>query len=548
MDDRNKNKEHHVYAAIESLLFKLRDITHMNQHMTDGDLKLQFIEKHMMLVMASGKGRLLIDGYFVELRQGSVYVLKPGHLVEAAIHSLDERGFYILGFDVFRDDSTTTSSDGIQRISRNSPFPLQGEVVVSSPVSVHIASRTIDQYMKSGEPLKRFRSQILFQELIETILEEALLVQAAGLDAALEYAKGYIEQHFQQELTIEQLAKLVGVSSRHFMRLFKKRYGSGAIDYLTFYRIKQAQQLIRSSGQDRLRDIARYVGYQDDIYFRRKFRQISGIPPAAYLKNSRKKIIAYHNANIGQLLALQIMPFAAPAAHPWTDYYRRKYETDSVIPLSSVEQVKKEEIVRSSPDFIIGIDIHASVEEQNEMKEIAPAYFVPWMENDWRMHLRLIAKFLDMSAIAEVWLTNYDRKARFVREEVRDTVKDDCLLILRISGEGCTILTSRSLATVFYDDLLLLPANGVDRMKPDQQVKPSELAAFAADRILLIVDENSQSQLTWQSLSNSEVWNSLDAVATNRVAVIPAYPWIEYTAFTNELILDEALKLWRNRA
>ncbi|SFT19770.1 helix-turn-helix domain-containing protein [Paenibacillus sp. BC26] len=546
MDDRTKNDEHKVYASLEGLVFKLRDIAHIKQHMNDRDLKLQFIEKHMMLVMASGKGRLHIDGHFVELRQGSVYVLKPGHLIEATFDSLDERGIYELGFDVFSEDPTSTHA--IQKVRRNSPFPLQGEVNVSSPVSVHHACRTIDEYMKSGEPLKRFRSQILFQELIETILGEALLVQEIGLDAALEYAKSYIEQHFQQELTIDHLAKLVGISSRHFMRLFKKRYGSGAIDYLTFFRIKQAQQLIRRNGQDRLRDIARHVGYQDDIYFRRKFKQISGIPPAAFMKNSRKKIVAYHNANIGQLIALQITPIAAPAEHPWTDYYRRKYETDAVIPLSSVERVKKEEIVLAAPDFIIGIDIHASVEEQNGMKKIAPAFFVPWMENDWRMHLRLIAKFLDMSSIAEIWLNNYDRKASFVRDEVRDTVKDDRLLILRISGEGCTVLAGRSLATVFYDDLHLLPAHGVDRMKPNQQVNSSQLAVFEADRILLVVDEDSLSQSTWQTLANSEDWNRLEAVGNNRVAFIPAYPWIEYTAFTHELMLDEALKLWRNRA
>ena len=51
-------------------------------------------------------------------------------------------------------------------------------------------------------------------------------------DAALEYVKLYIEQHYQEELTIEHLAKVAGISSRHFMRLFKKRYGCSAIEYL----------------------------------------------------------------------------------------------------------------------------------------------------------------------------------------------------------------------------------------------------------------------------------------------------------------------------
>ncbi|MBP3962567.1 hypothetical protein [Paenibacillus lignilyticus] len=97
MDDRNTNKEHNVYASLEDLVVKLRDISHIKQHMHEWDLKLQFIEN-------ARHGQLHIDGHFIELRQGSVYVLKPGQLIEATVHSLDERVFYELGFDVFSDE------------------------------------------------------------------------------------------------------------------------------------------------------------------------------------------------------------------------------------------------------------------------------------------------------------------------------------------------------------------------------------------------------------------------------------------------------------
>ncbi|MDQ8734295.1 AraC family transcriptional regulator [Paenibacillus sp. LHD-38] len=546
MVDIEKNIKHNEYASLEGMLFKLREIEHIKSLSSEWKLRLQFVQSHMIFVASSGRGWLTIDGQFTEMRQGGVYVCTPGQLIEAAAHSFDERGFYHMRFDIIEDDGS--SIDSMRIIKRNSKFPVKGEVTVSSLVSFNTLCKSICQCLQDEDRLKRFRGQILFQEVLHTILQDALLVKGNDSEAALEYVKGYIEQHYQQELTIDHLAKVAGISTRHFMRLFKKRYGCSAIDYLAFFRIKEAQQLMRTSGQNRLRDIARHVGYHDDIYFRRKFKQVSGMPPAAFMKISRQKIVAYHFPNIGQLITLQINPFAAPADHPWTDYYKRKYQMDSVLPLSSNQSIKREEIRLAEPDFIIAIDILVPAEEQAMLKEIAPAFFVPWLENDWRTHLRLIAQFLGKSAASEVWLEKYDRKALFVREQIKHAFKDESLLILRITGDRYHVLGSRSIGTVFYDDLHVVPARGVDRMIMDQQVTPDQLADFDADRFLLIVDEDALSQSSWRTLMNSELWRGLKAVKNSRVDFLPSYPWVEYTAFTHDLMLDEALKLWRNRA
>lgn len=546
MFDIDSNIDNAKYISLEDMSFKLREISHTKNSLNEWELRLQFIDSHMLLVMASGRGWLTVDGQFIELREGSVYVCTPGQLIEAAAHSFDERGFYHLRFDVIGD--VESSVNPMQIVKRESRFPIKREVIISSPVSVNALCETICDYLQDEDPLKRFRSQILFQEVLYIILQDALLVQGNNLETVLEYVKTYIEQHYQQELTIEHLAKVAGISSRHFMRLFKKRYGCSAIDYLAVFRIKQAQQLMRTGGEYRIQDIARHVGYHDDIYFRRKFKQISGIPPATFMRNNRQKIVAYHMFNIGQLIPLQITPCAAPADHPWTDYYKRKYQTDSVLSLSSNDLIKRAELRLAEPDFIIGIDIFVPAEEQSRIKEIAPTFFLPWMENDWRTHLRLIAQFLDKTTVAEIWLDNYERKARFVREQVKHTVKDDSLLILRITGDRYNVMGYRSLDTVFYDDLHIVPARGVDRMKPGQQVTPAQLEDFDADRLLLILDEDALSQASWQSLMHSESWRGLKAVRKGRIDLLPPYPWIEYTAFTHELILDEVLKIWRNRA
>lgn len=79
---------------------------------------------------------------------------------------------------------------------------------------------------------------------------------------------------------------------------------------------------------------------------------------------------------------------------------------DAVLPLSSNQWIKREEIRLAEPDFIVGIDTLVSPEEQEMLRKIAPAFFVPWVKNDWRTHLRLIGKFLDKTVAAETWLEN----------------------------------------------------------------------------------------------------------------------------------------------
>lgn len=543
----NRNNENYKYSLLEHSSFKLRHIQHIKNTATDWELKLQFIESHLFIVAASGQGWLTLDGQYIEWQEGSVYICNPGQLIQAAAQSLDERGLYLLRFDIIKDyDSRTT--DSVRPIQGELPFPIKEKIILSSPVSINALCENITKYLQSDDQLKQFRSQIYFQELLYHLFQDDLLVHENDPEEVLEYVKSYMEQHYQQELTIEHLAKIAGVSSRHFIRLFKKRYGCSAIEYLAVYRIDQAQKLMKMDGEYRLKDIASHVGYPDDIYFRRKFKQITGIPPATYIRNNKQKIAAYNPFNIGQLLPLEITPFAAPRDHPWTDYYKRKYGADLVLSLNSIEAVKREELLLANPDYIIGIDNMVSTEEQAWIKQIAPAFFVPWMDYNWREHVQLIAEFLDKTALADTWFEKYERKSRFVKEQIQYTIKKDTLLVIRVTGDTYHILGCRSLATVFYDDLHIAPPHDIDRLMPDHRVTPAELAKYDADRLVIILDDDARSQLGWQLLMQSEHWRNLKAVRNGRIDFLPTYPWIEYTAFTHELVLDEVLMLWRNRA
>jgi AraC-like DNA-binding protein len=363
----------------------------------------------------------------------------------------------------------------------------------------------------------------------------------------MERIKTYIEQHYREELSIALLAGEAGTSARHFIRLFKQRYGLSAIEYLTEYRIRQARSLMLPHMNYELKDIAAYVGYKDVPYFRRKFKHITGVAPATFMRNAKLKIVACHGSLIGALLTLNIIPCAAPADHPWTDYYCRKYGPGAVLPLAQDDESIIEQLASLRPDYILGLEQKLSPAIQQQLGELASTYLVPRLPMDWRTQFRFIGECLGKSKEAAAWLNRYERKVKSIRADIVFEPASVRLLIARISAQTITVLSNRSLGEVLYDDLQFIPANVVNRKLEGQTLTLEELESADTDKLLLIVDEDARSQAIWSRLRDKAPWKHPDPAGYSRVEHLPPFPWTEYTSFTQELILELAPSLWRNR-
>ncbi|WP_128102493.1 helix-turn-helix domain-containing protein [Paenibacillus sp. DCT19] len=534
------------FEPLDHMHFKLTYIDHTNENTSEWFLKKHFIETYLLIFVVSGQGWLRIDGNFVELRSGGLYIGFPGQLVEANVHSLDEYGVYHMSFDVLftQKQDKLVALDRIKQLIR---YELNGELTSLSPVVVGELCQMIYQFIMDKDGLKRYYGQIRFQELMYTIFSDGVLADENEQALPVEQVKIYLEQNYTNKISIPELAAVARMSSRHFMRVFKKRYGCSAMDYLTSYRIKQAQILMRNDHNYRLKDVASYVGYQDESYFRRKFKQISGIPPAAFIRNSKQKIAAVHPFSIGILLALQIIPCAAPARHPWTNYYRRKYQTDKVIPLAEVEDTWLEQLESIQPDYIVAVSTDQSESLQSQLQTIAPVCTIPWENNDWKEHLRVVARFLDRSDIADVWLKRYEEQAAQVKRELAVTIREDELLVLKVYGEHLQVLGPGSIASVFYEDMEMNAPSGTEALWNKDSVTLQEVSMLHFARLLLIIGEDETSKQTWTRLRASDEWNNIDAVRNGKVDILMSSVLLDYTAFTHELMLHELLKLWHDR-
>lgn len=107
--------------------------------------------------------------------------------------------------------------------------------------------------------------------------------RADGLPPLVAKATAYIEEHYSENLTLQQVAEQIGITGGYLSTLFAQNLKRGFVEYLNEVRIEHACIYLR---QNYLKtyEIAYKVGFNDEKYFSRVFKKIKGESPAAFRK------------------------------------------------------------------------------------------------------------------------------------------------------------------------------------------------------------------------------------------------------------------------
>ncbi|WP_411345319.1 AraC family transcriptional regulator [Paenibacillus sp. WLX1005] len=89
----------------------------------------------------------------------------------------------------------------------------------------------------------------------------------------------HIEQCYADEMTIEQLAGMAGLSRFHFSRLFHELTGRTVTEYINRVRINRAEYLLINTGMT-VSEVAMAAGYNDISYFSRTFKKYRDVAPS----------------------------------------------------------------------------------------------------------------------------------------------------------------------------------------------------------------------------------------------------------------------------
>jgi transcriptional regulator GlxA family with amidase domain len=101
-----------------------------------------------------------------------------------------------------------------------------------------------------------------------------------GDDGVLK-AQEWLESHLMDKVSMEDLARNVGISTRHFIRRFKKATGESPVNYLQQLRIETAKNILETKNAT-VDEIAQNIGYENSSTFRKLFKEHTGLSPREY--------------------------------------------------------------------------------------------------------------------------------------------------------------------------------------------------------------------------------------------------------------------------
>ncbi len=130
------------------------------------------------------------------------------------------------------------------------------------------------------QALVRIREKL--EERRGELKSELATAEEAGVDGVIEQLGAYIRDHAFEEIQFAELIARTNYHPNYVSRLFSKRFGTPPQRYQILQRMNEAKRLLMLLPDEPVRRIAQRVGYPDQNYFTRVFRQTTGVSPQRF--------------------------------------------------------------------------------------------------------------------------------------------------------------------------------------------------------------------------------------------------------------------------
>ncbi|MGG4144417.1 helix-turn-helix domain-containing protein [Paenibacillus algorifonticola] len=263
---------------------KIWDIRHVV--MQPGELlKDYLLPSSGFIYSVRGAGLLELDGDEHEAQR--FHILHGGKGMRLDVWAEEEFEYYLL---LYRAVYALPGNKELARLmERHQPFALQYGFQPQEPLPLLRPLDLIRKAWQQADDLDRIQIKGLFYQFIHELLRQ---MKTQGIKVSkpdlVTQAIRYMEDHFQEGITLETLGEKLNYSPRHLSMRFKEHTGASPIHYLIQIRVKRAAELLIGTDAA-LNEIALEVGYADVYYFSRIFKKHTGLSPVRFQERERNK-------------------------------------------------------------------------------------------------------------------------------------------------------------------------------------------------------------------------------------------------------------------
>lgn len=206
------------------------------------------------------------------------------------IDRFDQNGFYITVKGIFNRvlSENQLSLPELQKLSLN--------IVLLGLHNIPTAQLQMNEYfgknlftLKSIEKFKTIEQlENWIINMVSSMNELMLKDNVPKKKDVITEAKEYIRQHYNQNITLNDISKQFFINPYYFSQLFKKKTGMTYQNYLISYRIDRAKKLLEETDL-RIYEVCKLVGYNDVNHFNQVFDRAEGMKPSEYRQHYKQE-------------------------------------------------------------------------------------------------------------------------------------------------------------------------------------------------------------------------------------------------------------------
>ncbi|GFN29985.1 AraC family transcriptional regulator [Paenibacillus xylaniclasticus] len=227
----------------------------------------------------SGSGTYTMKGRTYTCRAGDSFIIFPGELFSYQADAYDPWHYLWVSFTGARAQIL------LETVGITPDKPIAAGARLTDIRSLH--NSLMSSLSKTDEPhIANLESSGWLRLMLSSLgqasrAERSGPVDAAAIDRQIEQAIRFMSLHYAQPVSIEQLSWTLGYHRTHLSRMFKRMTGLSPKQYLMQIRLERAQQLLTETAMP-IDQVAASAGFNDPLYFSKKFRSWAGISPSAY--------------------------------------------------------------------------------------------------------------------------------------------------------------------------------------------------------------------------------------------------------------------------
>jgi len=265
---------------INNLFFYLHYCNHIKKYSRKINRTLWH---HELIFIIGGKGYIIVQHKRHQFREGALLYIAPNVLYSIVPDSEDPYSCLTVHFS-YVNVKVNSYKWGIT--NKTELLPLDSVKTLQNYYQINnIFNKLIENWIEKMPGYELITKTLFYQLLFEIFQNIEKNNQNYSTSLKVKTIIEYMRHNINTKLTLADLSELVQLSPAYLSSIFKEITGYSVIKFFNKIKIDKAKELI-IEGDKKVKEIAQILGFTDEFYFSRIFKQIEGISPSKFYRGN----------------------------------------------------------------------------------------------------------------------------------------------------------------------------------------------------------------------------------------------------------------------